>query len=658
METLQEPSGPSTPPEETQPRLIRDQVLHAFELAKTVTEKVENRLPLVKTGRESVEWLSAPLLKKAVEYGDPLVNKADDYVAQRWLTTTNEKGEVTTVTLSAKIQELQQDLANRIVGNKWFQKVDAEIRFQSLWEAARNQYAVSRNVSRQDFVDGFKRRVSTFTTGNVDALADFFWKNCNTLLVKVDGTSNHAVPVKDLDALKERLNEMWDLQVKSPFTDNILTPSVAVYQTGLASMIELKTKLGHTLKDAQAVSFSDFRQGMKQRLGHTYNETLEKPLLEFYDSTKTKAVEELMVLQARVKVVVDQAKASRDLTVGTIVTKTKDNLQALKSQGLNQLDATLAVPKSAYATILKKADTTLDHYLPPAAADGNTPADGNTTDSSSSESSSSSSSSSEGEEKGAQDEQEISLTSLSLRVYGGVKPLFKKLRTWGPIPRVEKEVSERILFLRQRAKEANAKHVEPKVLSIQEQLKEKYENFETTVKVPILKQRFKVVKDQANQAKTLASDYMSHRPIKEIPLDTVKFCFQMPLFVVALMLGTNPRQTEFHEVEQLGIGIFKSLWACALWWWPEKQANKSTANDPTTNEEVVPLEKKDSNRASPASSFDSIASGVSSPVSAEMFKKKKSKKKKKRSSKAKHIPQGSEPDLAQLDGDDEGVEHF
>lgn len=420
--------------------------------------------------------------------------------------------------MSAKIQALQQELANRVVGNTWFQKVDAEIRFQSLWEAARKQYEVSRNVSRQDFVDGFKLKVSNFTTGNVDTVAEFFWKNCNTLLVKVDGTSNHTVPVHDLNALKERLNEMWDLQVKSPFTIKVLAPSVAVYQASLASMIELQTKLGHTLKDAQTVSFADFRQGMKQRLGHAYNESLEKPLLEFYNSTKTKAVEELKVLQARVKVVVDQAKASRDLTVGAMVTKTKDNLQALKSQGLNQLEATLAVPKSAYATVLKKADTTLDHYLPPSKQVGTAAADDTTTDSSSS--------SSEGEEKGVQDVP-ISLTSLSLRVYGGVKPLIKKLRTWGPVPRVEKEVSERILFLQQRAKEANAKHMQPKVLSVQEQLKKKYETFETTVKVPILKQRVKVAKDQCLQAKTLASDYVNHRPVKDIPLDTLKFVYQV-----------------------------------------------------------------------------------------------------------------------------------
>jgi hypothetical protein len=289
--------------------------------------------------------------------------------------------------------------------------------------------------------------------------------------------------------------------------------------------------------------------------------------------------------------------------------------------------------------VLLKADTALDKYLP--------------IDTTITEADETTSKTTNEDSKGK--ETDVTLKSLTVRALVGAKPLVTKVRGWGPIPRIEKEITSRFLYYKKRVEQTNNKVVQPKIVSIQEQLKTQYEKFEAVAKVPVMKKRAKACTSQLGQLKSLTQDYVSHRPMKKIPADTFKFAYQMPLFVVSLLLGTTAKPTDFPEVENLGIGLFQTLVAL-LFWFRDDEASEDVTIDVS---QVDTTQPSMASRPSPASSFDSIASGSEQSREAP-HQKQKSSKKKRRAKHGKHKKgvtpsQGSEPDMTKYHSDDEVV---
>eukprot|EP00808_Paulinella_micropora_P030992 g78626.t1 len=530
---------------------IRGKIAEGYAFAKSVTEKAET-VPIIKYGMDHVEWISTPLLNKAVEYGEPLVAKADSVLDQRF--PANEPINM-------------KEIASKLVPVTWFSRVDTH-GFTTVWNASRAQWDSLRSQSKEEFMTGLKSRLAGFYDDKATVVAETFWKQASQLLNAAEARTQASqkegefIPVQDWTALRERTKAIWD----SMYWENYM--------------------VSPAMKDAQVVSFAEFMQGMRDRLGMTYSQNLEKPLKEFYEAAMRSSVSELQRLQTKLQESMIAAKSQKDLTLGAVVCRGNDALIAIKDKG----DALMQRPRQVVQMALNLTNKSLDLVLPVGPKSAG--------------------------------KSDASLSSIYVRVSDKAKVVLEQVQGLGPVQKIETYVKEQY--------ETKYKTiVETKI----ESAKSQFEGLKAKVHLPELKEKFQACFAKGSNLTIYCKQYALNRPVKQLPADALAFMYQLPMLVTALLLGSERESS--GEVENLAVEFAKSFVQMFFWW-----------------------------RVSEGAAGEAVAPGEESPSSAHAKKQEGGKKKQRRNKssnqnqgkhKMKHRAQGSEPDMANVESDDETV---
>jgi hypothetical protein len=469
-------------------------------------------------------------------------------------------------------------LGSRIVESSWFNRVDSIIGFQAFFQAAQEQWAQLKRksrdeeVSKEEFLNGLRIRLAGFWDESLRPIAEAFYAKAAETFARARPRAREAGEGKQRrnsgeiwSDIQTQLRSVWEQRVVNTWQQKVVSPATTLYASALS--FYLTTKPSDSAKT--------FVDGMRGRLGQSWNENLEQPLREFFTGARLVVQDDLLGLQAKfqrlVPTVSQAAAVANSLTMGDalaagtrVVVSTQSKIQRAVS--------------GVWNFVLSASQATMDVVLPPV-----------------------SDSSIEDKKSGEPGEEDVAPTPLSVSSICGEALKRTKawaLKGWGQLRKLSTEqlkprISVDLAASAERVVTGVYAEVKSAIDGVQERSnllvehgKARIQDVQLAVAKAItgirqsihLPPAIKPVTDHIQLSTSnviqrvsgivnLTRQYLLSREIRKIPVDSFHLFFQAPFIMLALILDSegNSGEGEFRELTQALRALLKSVKEVFIW---------------------------------------------------------------------------------------------